>query len=224
MQSAPSTARDGRAPTFHRLDDVLWTVVIPAKALPDAKSRLLPATADATAHERLVEAIRADTMSAARSAPGVARVLVVADRAGVEHALVQRRPGLNAALAEAADHAARTWPEDGVAALVGDLPALRPDDLADALAAATHHPRSFVRDVRGTGTTLLAALPATPLEPEFGPGSAARHASKAAELAAAPALRQDVDTAEDLRLAVALGLGPATAAALAKGTVIAASL
>ncbi|HZC72193.1 MAG TPA: 2-phospho-L-lactate guanylyltransferase [Jatrophihabitans sp.] len=196
-----------------------WTVVIPAKALPGAKSRLLPASADQDAHRRLVESIRADTMSAARSAAGTARVLVVADNSDVPGAFVQTRPGLNAALGEAADHATRTWPADGVVALVGDLPALQPEALAAALAAAAQHARSFVADAPGTGTTMLAALPGTPLWPAFGRDSAARHAAVAALLDAAPSLRHDVDTAEDLLAAAALGLGPATSAVLSRSAV-----
>jgi 2-phospho-L-lactate guanylyltransferase len=196
-----------------------WTVVIPAKALPEAKSRLLPASADPAAHRRLVESIREDTMAAARAAEGTARVLVIADRPQLPGALVQTRPGLNAALAEAADYAMRTWPMDGVVALVGDLPALQPEALAAALAAAAQHARSFVADATGTGTTLLAALPGTSLSPAFGPGSAARHARVATPLDAAPGLRHDVDTADDLRAAAELGLGPATSVVLASSTV-----
>jgi 2-phospho-L-lactate/phosphoenolpyruvate guanylyltransferase len=196
---------------------VLWTVLLPVKALPAAKSRLLPASRDRAAHRRLVEAMRADTLSAARAAQGVARVLVVADRPGLVvdgHVLVQTRPGLNGALAEAAEHAARRWPEDGIAALVGDLPALRPGELAAALAEAAAYPRSYVPDAAGTGTTMLAVGPGSALEPAFGPGSAGRHAAAATLLRAAAGLRSDVDTEADLRAAVELGLGPATAAAL----------
>ena len=196
-------------------EPVRWTVVIPAKGLFGAKSRLLRASNDPAAHRELVQAIRDDTMAAARAAGGVARVLVVTDRPGDADALVQRRPGLNNALAEAAEHAARTWPADGIAALVGDLPALAPDALTAALAQAAGHPRSYVADAAGTGTTLLAALPGTDLRPAFGPGSAARHAAEAVPLEAADSLRQDVDTAEDLWAAAELGLGPATAAVLA---------
>jgi 2-phospho-L-lactate guanylyltransferase len=195
---------------------VRWTVVIPAKALPEAKSRLLPATSDAAAHRKLVEAIRADTVAAARAANGVARVLVVADRpdGDGDGVLVQVQPGLNAALTEAAAHAAQSWPDDGVAALVGDLPALRPDELAGALASAAGRPSAFVPDEAGTGTTLLTAAPGTSLRPRFGPGSAARHGETASAVAGGPGLRHDVDTAEDLRSAATLGLGPATAAVL----------
>jgi len=199
---------------------VRWTVVIPAKALPEAKSRLLPATADPAEHRALVLAIRADTLAAARCAAGVGRVVVVADRPGepppdgVEQ-FVQAQPGLNAALGEAAGWAAERWPGEGVAALVGDLPALQPAELATALTAAAAHPRAFVPDADGTGTTLLAVTPCTDLDPRFGSGSAARHRRDAVELAAGPGLRRDVDTGEDLILAARLSLGAATAAALA---------
>jgi 2-phospho-L-lactate guanylyltransferase len=199
---------------------VRWTVVIPVKALPGAKSRLLPASTDGEAHRRLVEAIRADTVAAAQAAAGVARVLFVVDRAAVRQAgsagadalvVVQSAPGLNPALAEAAEHAARHWPQDGVAALVGDLPALRAAELADALTAASHFVRAFVPDHDGTGTTLLAARPGEALLPAFGAGSAERHRRVATELTAGAGLQRDVDTAADLAAAQRLTLGPATA-------------
>jgi 2-phospho-L-lactate guanylyltransferase len=193
-----------------------WTVLIPAKALPAAKSRLAR-TLDGDAHARLVEAIRTDTMSAARATPGVARIVVVADRPaavpdGADAVFVQQEPGLNAALREAAAHAARQWPEDGIAALLGDLPALRPAELAAALLEAAGHARAFVRDADKTGTTLLTARPGTDLQPAFGAGSAVRHAAVAGELDGEPGLRQDVDTAADLEQALSLGVGAATTA------------
>ena len=201
-----------------------WTVVIPAKSLPGAKSRLAPMSADVAAHRRLVEAIRADTVAAAAAADPVARVLLVVDAASaaisavggvpVEH-LVQTRPGLNAAVAEGAVFAAASWPDDGVVALVGDLPALRPTELADALLLAAAVPASFVADASGAGTTMLAATPGHELAPRFGAGSADRHATRAEALDAGPGLRHDVDTAADLRTAAAgLGVGPATTVVL----------
>lgn len=189
-------------------------MLLPARAGGAAKTRLLPASADPAAHAKLVAALRSDTRAAAEATPGVARVLTVTDRPGEPGAFVQRAPGLNAALAEAAEFAAREWPADAVVALLGDLPALRAAELAEVLTAAAAAPRSFVPDAAGTGTTLLAALPGVPLRPSFGPGSAARHAVDAVPLAAGPGLRTDVDTAADLRAAAGLGLGTATAAAL----------
>ena len=195
-----------------------WTVLLPVKALPAAKSRLAGFSADADAHARLVHGIREDTLRAARTAPGVARVVRISDVADVDHELLQRRPGLNAALVEGARHARDRWPSDGIAALVGDLPALTPGELGRTLATAAEHQTAFVADAAGTGTTLLTALPSATLEPRFGRGSAARHGTKAVSLPAGPGLRHDVDTADDLRAALLLGVGPCTLAALADQT------
>jgi 2-phospho-L-lactate guanylyltransferase len=125
----------------------------------------------------------------------------------------QGRAGLNGALDDGADYAAGRWPDDGVAALVGDLPALRPEELGAALDAAAAHPEAFVRDADGTGTTLLTAAGAA-LRPRFGPGSARAHADDGAVPLSGtwPGLLRDVDTEADLRAALALGTGPRTAA------------
>jgi 2-phospho-L-lactate guanylyltransferase len=205
-----------------RLFTVRWTVLVPVKSLPEAKSRLTGASGDPAAHARLVRAIRADTVAAARAADGVARLMLVVDGPGAdasgELTFVQAAPGLNAALAEAADEAHARWPHDAVAALVGDLPALRPEELAAALAAAATHERAFVADAAGTGTTLLTAVPGSAFLPRFGAGSARRHAGIATGLDAAPGLRCDVDTADDLDAAIALGVGRQTRTELAHVT------
>jgi 2-phospho-L-lactate guanylyltransferase len=195
-----------------------WTVLVAMKALPGAKSRLLDGAPDGPGHARLVTAIRHDTVTAAAAADGVARVVPVVDQAGVSEleSFVQRTPGLNAGLSEAAAWAMLRWPEDGVAALVGDLPALRPAELAAALVLAAESARAYVADTQGTGTTLLTARPGARLEPQFGPHSAERHlASGAARLDVGPGLRTDVDTTADLRSAGRVGLGRATAAVVA---------
>jgi 2-phospho-L-lactate guanylyltransferase len=155
--------------------------------------------------------MRRDTAHAARNAATVARVLVVADRSGDPTAdLVQTLPGLNEGLSEAASFAAQRWPTDGIAALVGDLPALHSEELAAALADAADHPRAFVADAAETGTTLLTARPGVPLRPAFGRGSAARHARHAVAVSGGPGLRTDVDTVEDLSQAELLGFGLST--------------
>ena len=194
---------------------VRWTVLVPVKALPRAKSRLAGFSPDADAHANLVRAMREDTLRAARDAPNVVRVLCIGDRPSVEHDLVQERPGLNAAVDEGARHVRELWPDAAVAALVGDLPALTASELALALEAATAHRRAFVADSAGTGTTLLTATSGTALAPAFGPGSAERHASRGVPLPAGPGLRQDVDTESDLHAALLLGVGPRTTAAIA---------
>lgn len=198
-----------------------WTLVVPAKTLPAAKSRLAPATSGPDQHRDLVEAIRWDTLEAARAAAGVARVVVVTDRLPSEvdplipgdprQLVVQRSPGLNGAIRDAAEHARELWPLDGIAALVGDLPALREQDLVRALRSAARVPAGFVPDASGSGTTLLTARPEVRLHPLFGTGSASRHAEQATRLDAGASLRCDVDTIADLEAALLLGVGRHTA-------------
>lgn len=107
---------------------------------------------------------------------------------------------------------ARTRP--GWAALLGDLPALRSEDLREALERCSAEHSAVVPDADGTGTVLLTSTVAPPT-PRFGPGSAARHAEDATLLELdLPRLRRDVDTVADLALALALGVGPATSAVL----------
>ena len=100
--------------------------------------------------------------------------------------------------------------------LQGDLPALQTQELAQAIAAARAYRRSFVADRLATGTAALCAFGAD-LDPEFGSDSAALHRrSGAIELTGAwPGLRCDVDTPADLVAARRLGVGAATARAIA---------
>jgi len=202
-----------------------WTVVIPVKALPAAKSRLTDASVDDAAHARLVTALRADTVAAVRATPMVARVVLVVDdaRAAVASDVVvleQIRPGLNEAVAQGVEHAATEWPSDSVAVLVGDLPALRAEELMQALTHAESVERGYVADHTGAGTTMLTAHAGVGITPQFGLDSAVRHAGTSTLLPAGPGLRQDVDTADDLRAAMELGVGPATVAALAATSLV----
>ncbi|MFJ8544320.1 2-phospho-L-lactate guanylyltransferase [Streptomyces sp. NPDC093586] len=204
-----------------------WTLVVPVKTLARAKSRLAD-TADDGVRPGLALAFAQDTVAAALACPAVADVAVVTDdaRAGRELAALGARVvpdepggGLNAALAHGAAAVRAARPESPVAALNADLPALRPRELARVLGAAAEFRRSFLPDAAGIGTTLLAAAPDRELVPAFGPDSRARHhASGAVELrlGAVDSVRQDVDTGGDLRTALALGVGPHTAAVAAR--------
>ena len=198
-------------------------LIIAVKQLSAAKSRLA-ALLSAEARERLVLAMLTDTITAAREAPAVWSVTVVtpdpaAARAArdlgamvVADPTPQDHPDpLNNAILAASASAVTS----NSAVLQGDLPALRPDELSEALLAAARHPRSFVADRQGTGTSALFAF-GVPLDPRFGTGSAGRHRlSGAVELQGAwPGLRCDIDTPDDLDEAQLLGLGPATARAV----------
>jgi 2-phospho-L-lactate guanylyltransferase len=198
-----------------------WSVVVPVKRLPAAKTRLYDRRRGQAEHAALALALATDTVAAAVGCPVAARVVVVTDdpeAAAAAHRLgavvVADEPaaGLNPALEYGATRARALAGGDGVAVLSSDLPALRRSELASALGAAAGHPRTFVADAAGTGTTLLTALPGRPLDPRYGAGSRQAHlASGAVELTGDwPSLRRDVDTADDLAAAAALGLGPAT--------------
>jgi len=201
-----------------------WAVVVPVKRLDRAKSRLV-LTDDARA--ALVLAMLADTLEAVAHTPGVReRLVVTSDPAATELAtthgfrvVADPGRGLNAAVRRGLEEAVALPAVTAVAALTGDLPALRPEELEAALAAAAAYPSAFVPDHTGTGTSMLTST-AYDAQPRFGPGSRAAHRRAGAhELGSGPwpGLRCDVDTIEDLEEAARLGVGPHTAAVLASG-------
>lgn len=208
-------------------------LVVPVKPLPRAKTRLRGAAdggvGELGAHQRLALALARDTVAAAAGSARVRSVLVISSdpavavevgSLGVEVVTDPGR-GLNGALRHGARLLRARDAGAAVGALQADLPALRPADLDDAVAAAAvlftaGAGRVFVPDAPGRGSTLLLAAPGTDLAPRFGGASAAAHvASGATALAARPGLRRDVDTAADLDEAVRLGVGDWTRAVVA---------
>lgn len=189
-----------------------WTVVIPIKHTDHGKSRL---AVPGLRRTELARAIALDTIAAAADA---ARVVVVTSDHTVAHgaralgATVVGDPrsgaGIDAAVAAG-------MPASGFrAALLGDLPALRPEDLAEALRDAALRPRTVVPDAEGTGSTLVTAAPGQRWTSAFGHDSLTRHIALGCvplQIAAASTLRRDVDTIDQLEAAAALGLGPRTA-------------
>ncbi|MEU5696570.1 2-phospho-L-lactate guanylyltransferase [Actinosynnema sp. NPDC020468] len=187
-------------------------LVVPVKTLVRAKSRLVGVTDDRPA---LALAFALDTIAAAL--PVVRTVIAVTDDPAVTAELaalgVESVPGpegLNESLRHGFGVLRARDPGSVVGALQADLPALRTAELAAALDGVRG--RAFCPDRQGTGTTLLLSAPGEDLAPSFGTGSAAAHAASGARalLGPWPSLRHDVDTAEDLELACALGLGVRT--------------
>lgn len=204
-------------------------LLVPIKPLRLAKSRLLGAAddgaGDSRLHADLVTAVALDTVIAARLAPAVEAVLVVTSDPELTSAFVadgvevlpdEPDNGLNAALRHGEAFLRRRNPAARIGALQADLPALSSEELGAAVRAAGGN-RAFCADRQGTGTTLLLARPGDPLDPRFGPDSAAAHAaSNATPLAGRwESLRCDVDVEQDLRVARRLGLGRRTTAQLA---------
>lgn len=204
---------------------VRWHVVVPVKDAELAKSRL--EAPEPLRRTDLARAVACDTLEAVSAAVGPDALTVVTSDAVVRDvalalgARVVPDPGrgLNGAVAAGwQDTPEGDGSRVGWAALLGDLPALRPGDLRAALAECARHRSAVVPDAAGTGTVLLTSTVAPPV-PRFGPGSAARHEADGAavlplELAS---LRRDVDLAEDLRAALSLGVGPHTLLAMRRG-------
>jgi 2-phospho-L-lactate guanylyltransferase len=188
-----------------------FTVVVPVKGTPDAKSRL-----GGELQAELAEALALDTVSAALAA---APVLVVTSRhaaAGFERlgARVVLDPGGGL---QAAITAGLSAVQGAVGVLLGDLPSLAPEELIAALEAAGRHPLAFVPDAEGTGTAMVTMLGRA--ETAFGSGSRAAHAALGyveLELPLSSGLRRDVDTVEQLLALPVERLGPRTARLVAR--------
>jgi len=211
-----------------------WALV-PLRGLEDAKTRL-GAELDPEERLELVIAMASRTLAATRDAAGIAgTVLVTADPAAAELAagfgartIVQRLPGLNAALREARAVAAELG-STAVLVLPIDLPAVSPAALGELLAegvGALEAGRPLVvvvPDRHARGTNALLVSPPTAIEPAFGEASLATHL--AAAVAAGAVVREhggpltiDVDTGADLLVAEAAGIVGAGGIGGADGT------
>ncbi|WP_193612307.1 2-phospho-L-lactate guanylyltransferase [Nocardioides lijunqiniae] len=196
-----------------------YAVVVPVKPPALGKSRIV----GLDDHQRrdLARAFALDTVEACLACEHVAQVLVATDDAAFSREFAALgcatvpdgdTSDLNAALRQAVAEARRRWPGLLPAALLADLPALRSRELDEALASFVPDGPSFVADTERTGTTLYTA-PYDEFDPQFGLDSRHAHLVTGAlelglELAS---LRRDVDDLDDLREALALGVGAHTA-------------
>lgn len=200
-----------------------WTVILPVKHAPAAKSRLTGIPANLRIE--LAQAFFADVFTAVLATPEVERIIIVGDAdvrlpdsgrdaSGADVTRVDVIPdpeaGLNAALTHACE---LLTPDTHTMALMTDLPALTSVEIQAALAAAEHLPRSLVSDADGTGTTALMSHDPAALDPHFGVRSRAAHVQSGAVDLPLPNLarmRRDVDTAVGLWDAERLGVGAHT--------------
>lgn len=192
-----------------------WRVIVPVKPPPTAKSRL-------HADPELARAIALDTIHAVADARGVAEIVVVTADRTLGRDLPSRariaREAAPAGIAAAIERGMRgRRSATPVAALLGDLPALRGSELAAALALAIELPGAFVADAEGTGSSLVTAAAGAALRAHFGPDSARLHREAGLVELAVPArsgLRRDVDLRAHLD-ALGDGVGPRTRAVIA---------
>lgn len=198
----------------------MYGVVVPVKPPAIAKSRLAPLGDDV--RRELCAAFALDTVAAIVECRLVGEVLVVTDDVLLARGLSELGVGvipdgvsddLNGSLVLGAAEVHRRRPELRLAAVFADLPALRPDELAVALEAASVDRMSFVADASGTGSTTVVAPTLELFRPRFGPESRRAHLDVGAHeiTANVRGLRQDVDTPEDLATVLRLGAGARTA-------------
>lgn len=195
------------------------------KGTREAKSRF-----GGTDNRALALAMALDTVEAALAVAPVIVVTTDGEPFVELGATVIADPGagLNAAIAAGLDAAATSHAnakanananESGTAVLLGDLPGVRPSELAAALDAAGGHPLSIVADADGTGTALAAATAGHEHRLAFGAGSRGQHVANGyiELLGDWPGLRRDIDTAEQLASIEHLGVRTA-ALLLGRGT------
>ncbi len=210
--------------------DRAWQLVVPIKRAERGKSRLVPPPGVARSH--LARAMACDALSVAAQVLGGPAVLVVTSDepmrgyaeslgmstiadpgGGLNHAVTA---GFNAAAGSGDAAGLVAAPVPALAVLLPDLPALKASELENALDLCRACPVAMVADHSNTGTCLLTSTHG-PVLPCFGSRSADRHQEVLGAVplpVVAPGLRQDVDTADDLERALALGLGPFTNALL----------
>ncbi len=211
-----------------------WAI-IPLRGLEDAKTRL-GAELDAEERLDLVVAMASRTLAAARDAARLrGAVLVTADPAAARLAeafgamtLVQRLPGLNAAIREARALAVEAG-ATAILVLPIDLPAIDAraiDDVIDRAATASGPAGrtvvAAVPDHHGSGTNALLVAPPDAVEPAFGERSFAAHREAAAAAGARwvaldGPLSRDVDTGADLIAAETADLRAGSRPAVAGG-------
>ena len=197
-----------------------WRLIVPVKSQLAAKTRLHPPPGVARAD--LAHAFALDTITAVVGMQPGHLLVVTSDevtatfvRAQGGTVIADLGDGLNPAVRRGIEYVQQTLGPGPTAVLLGDIPALRPRDLARALSECSLHARALVPDAAGTGTVLLSALSPQDLHPRFGANSAREHGRECVRLDLdLPALRTDVDDDEALRDALAIGVGRHTAAVL----------
>ncbi|MEB3369001.1 2-phospho-L-lactate guanylyltransferase [Saccharopolyspora mangrovi] len=196
-----------------------WDVVIPLKAIASAKSRLELGAM----RPRLAWTMARDTVVAVAECEAVRRIVVVTADTTTWRSLPIRGltvlsdpgGGLQQAVRTGVDAVAKPSEQRGIAVLTGDLPAARSSEWATAFELAERHPMSFIADTAGTGTTAFFMRSDSSRLPRFGERSRTAHLDMGAVELSHPSfttVRRDVDTRDDLREALALGVGPNTQA------------
>lgn len=189
-------------------------VIIPVKALADAKQRLSPVLSAGDRHS-LVLAMLSDVLATLSKSKSVGNILVVTpdrDVAALARAkgagvLAETYPGgLNAAVHRGLSHS-DVQRADKALILPADVPLATTAEITVLLEAASRRdgPRVTLAPSRdGGGTNALLLSPPDVIAPQFGPDSFVKHLAAAvarridAEVIQLPGLARDIDLPDDL--------------------------
>ena len=139
-------------------------LIVAVKRLAAAKTRLAPVFSAQT-REKVVLAMLVDTLTAAAGVAALGSITVITPDDAAAAAAAQLGAGvladptpdgdsdpLNNTIGTAERAVAGSF--SSIVVLQGDLPALQTRELAEAIAAARHHRRSFVADLFAVGTAI----------------------------------------------------------------------
>lgn len=190
----------------------MWAV-LPIKDFAAAKQRLAGVLAPAE-RRALVRAMFADVLDALAAAQDLAGILVVAPEGeaariarhqGAEVLVETEAHGLSAAVDMAMAWLAAAG-ASGALVVPGDVPRLRPEDIAALLARHREAPAVTIAPAgEEGGSNALACSPPGVIPLAYGPGSFARHCALARargiepSVVHLPRLALDIDRPEDLR-------------------------
>jgi 2-phospho-L-lactate guanylyltransferase len=203
---------------------VSTAVILPVKSFVNAKQRLGErfggperAVLAAAMVEDVLNELAAADLGPLVVVSGEQQVLTRAVDAGASTVVDEREEGQSAAALLGLARARELGCERALL-VPGDCPLIDARELSELIARAESLDVAIVPDRHGTGTNGLSLGPAGGYEPQFGPGSRARHVEQAVakglvhEVIRVPCLELDVDTSEDASaLAEALARHPARA-------------
>jgi 2-phospho-L-lactate/phosphoenolpyruvate guanylyltransferase len=184
-------------------------LVLPVKSFVNAKQRLGD-TVDGPEREVLAAAMVEDVLDELARAElgplvvvsGEPRALARAADAGAVTVVDEHENGQSAAALLGLARALELGCERALL-VPGDCPLIDARELTELMARAESLDVAIVPDRHGAGTNALALAVDGEFEPQFGPGSCARHVEQATvkglihEVVRVPSLELDVDTRED---------------------------
>lgn len=204
------------------LSEAHWHVIVPVRGGTNSKTRLQGLQLNSMQRSQLAQAFASDVVTVALGASGVDDVTVITgDYHTAEHfsqlgAQIFNEPhgvGLNELVRTASEDIRHRFPHHGIAAVMGDIPGLTAEALAQALTIAASVQRGVLADHDERGTVLLTATGSCSLHPAYGQGSYSRHLAAGyvpIDVPKTSPLKYDVDTLEDLKLVMKRGIGAHT--------------